>query len=404
VHTTILVVFGVVYLGMVLGRLPGLALDRTGVALLGAIALVAAGAVSPEAAWASIDVPTIALLFGMMVVSANLRVSGFYALVSRRIAELDVSTPKLFAIVIAVAGALSAVLTNDVVCLALAPLLCESAARRGLPPIRVLLALACASNVGSAATLIGNPQNILVGQALALDFVDYLALAAVPALIGLVIVWLVCVRAPDGPAVAATPVAPAAAEPFDAFGTARALVAVGLVVLAFLFTSWPREIVALAAAGVLLLSHRTKSRDMLVLVDGQLLVLFMSLFVVNHALQSSGLLEQGLAWFRGTGVDPSEPRTLFGASVVLSNVVSNVPATMLLLPTATHELGGAILALASTLSGNLIIVGSIANIIVVDSAAKRGIKIGWREHARIGVPVTLLTLGVAALWLWLRAT
>src|SRR4029079_8486280 len=133
--------------------------DRTGVALLGAIALIAIGAIAPQRAWDAIDVPTIALLFGMMVVSASLRTSGFYARVTERIAALDVSPPKLLAILIFVAGGLSAVLTNDIVCLAMAPLLVEFCQRRGLAPIPFLLALACASNVGSAATLIGNPQN-----------------------------------------------------------------------------------------------------------------------------------------------------------------------------------------------------------------------------------------------------
>ncbi|MBL8858461.1 MAG: anion transporter [Planctomycetes bacterium] len=399
-ETTVLVVFGLVYLGMLLGGLPGLALDRTGIALLGAIALVATGAVTPRAAWNAIDVPTIALLFGMMVISANLRVSGFYARISTGIAELDVSTPKLFAILILVAGALSAVLTNDVVCLALAPLLLESSTRRGVAPIPLLLALCCASNVGSAATLIGNPQNILVGQALGLDFARYTALAAVPVLIGLGIVWWVCVRSMRGaapPLAVSTPRATPLA--FDRAGAWKAGLVTVLVMAAFLFTDWPREITALAGAGLLLVSRRNRSREVLAQVDGQLLVLFMGLFVVNHALADSGLLERGLASLRDVGIDPSEPRTLFAGSAVLSNLVSNVPATMLLLPTATHPLAGPILALASTLAGNFILVGSIANIIVVDAAGRAGIEIGWREHARIGVPVTLLTLLVAALWM-----
>ncbi len=401
--TLILVVFTVVYLGMVLGGLPGLALDRTGIALLGAIVLVAAGAVEPNAAWNSIDVPTIALLFGMMVVSANLRISGFYGRVTEWIARLDVSTPQLFAILIGVAGVLSAALTNDVVCLAMAPLIAESSARRGIAPIPLLLALACASNAGSVATLIGNPQNMLVGQALDLDFRAYSALAVVPAVVALAITWFVCTRAARQSGGLRPATSHTANVPYDAGLAAYALVVTALVILTFLFTPWPREVVALAAAGLLLVSRRTKSRDLLAQVDGQLLVLFMSLFVVNHALQASGSLEHGLAWMRGVGIDPSQPRTLFGSSVVLSNLVSNVPSTMLLLPTATHPLAGPILAIASTLAGNLIIVGSIANIIVVDSAARNGIKIGWREHARIGVPVAVASLAAAAAWLALRA-
>jgi Na+/H+ antiporter NhaD/arsenite permease-like protein len=168
---------------------------------------------------------------------------------------------------------------------------------------------------------------------------------------------------------------------------------------AFLLTDWPRGVVALAGAGILLVSRRQRSRDILALVDGQLLVLFVGLFVVNHALQSAGLLARGLDFARGHGVDASQPATLFASVVVLSNLVSNVPATMLLLPAATHELAGPILALASTLAGNLIVVGSIANIIVVDQAAAHGVPIRWRDHARIGVPVTIVTLAIAAAWL-----
>jgi Na+/H+ antiporter NhaD/arsenite permease-like protein len=395
----ILSVFALVYLGMVLGGWPGLALDRTGVALLGAIALIAIGAISPQGAWDAIDVPTIALLFGMMVVSASLRTSGFYARITEHIVALDVSPPKLLAILIAVAGGLSAVLTNDIVCLAMAPLLVECCQRRGLAPIPFLIALACASNVGSAATLIGNPQNILIGQTLHLGFVRYLALAIGPAVLGLGAVWAVIAWSARSRWEASRAPVALSQVPYDVFATWKTIAVTAGVMLAFVFTPWPREIVALGAAGVLLISGRTRSRDLLAMVDGQLLVLFVGLFVVNHTLQSAGLLEHGLAFAREHGVDPSRPVTMFWSTAVLSNVVSNVPATMLLLPAATHPLSGPILALSSTLAGNLIVVGSIANIIVVDQAAAHGVPISWREHARIGVPVTLITLAIAAAWL-----
>lgn len=399
-----LVVFAVVYLGMILGGLPGLALDRTGIALLGAIALVAGGAVTTQAAWDAIDVPTIALLFGMMVVSSALHASGFHARVASRLAALDVRPPVLLLFLVFVAGLLSAVLTNDVVCLAMAPLLVDGCRRRGLAPIPFLIALACASNVGSVATLIGNPQNMLVGQRLGLDFARYLAWAGVPAFLGLLVVWGVVTWSVRGRwETAAGASATAAEPPFDALGTAKALVATAAVVVLFLATDWPREVVALGAAGVLLVSRRRRSRELLARVDGQLLVLFVGLFVVHRALGDSGLLERGFAAAREHGVDPARPSVLFASSVVLSNLVSNVPATMLLLPTAGSELSGTILAIASTLAGNLLVVGSIANIIVIDAAKDAGVPIGWRDHARVGVPVTLATLAVAAAWLALVA-
>jgi Na+/H+ antiporter NhaD/arsenite permease-like protein len=136
-------------------------------------------------------------------------------------------------------------------------------------------------------------------------------------------------------------------------------------------------------------------------VDWQLLVLFAGLFVVNHALEASGALAHVTSALAAAHVDLNRPAPLFAVTVILSNLVSNVPATMLLLPSATHPLAGPILALASTLAGNLLIVGSIANIIVVDQAGRLGVRIGWAEHARTGIPVTILTPALAAGWLWL---
>src|SRR3954469_25989711 len=176
---------------MVLGTLPRLRIDRTGVALLGAIAVVVLGLADTARAVSFVDVPTLTVLFGMMVLSAQLRLAGFYGAVARRIAAAELSGPALLAAVIAVAGGLSAVFTNDVVVLAMAPLLVEGFRARRVDPLPYLLALACAANVGSAATLIGNPQNILVGEVLRLSFAPYLAVAAVPAVAGLAVVWAV---------------------------------------------------------------------------------------------------------------------------------------------------------------------------------------------------------------------
>jgi Na+/H+ antiporter NhaD/arsenite permease-like protein len=392
-------VFALVYLGMFLGGLPGLALDRTGVALLGAIALVAAGKVAPAEAMAAIDVPTMGLLFGLMVLSAQFRLSGFYGWVTRKVALARVAPPRLLLLLILVAGGLSAVLANDIVCLAMAPVLAEACLKRRLDPLPFLLGLACASNVGSAATLIGNPQNMLVGQTLGLSFGGYLAEAAVPSLLGLLATWAVIAflyrgKWEHGGASAAVDV-----PPLDLWQTGKGLLVTVALVGAFLVAPWPREVVALAAAGVVLLSRRMASRRILGLVDGHLILLFVALFVVNHAFQATGLAAQGLARLDRAGVDLREPGWLFGTTVLLSNVVSNVPAVMLLLPAAKHEDAGVILALASTFAGNLLLVGSIANLIVAEQAARLGIRITWREHARVGIPVTFLTLGIAALWL-----
>ena len=393
-------VFGFVYLGMMLGGFRGLALDRTGVALLGAIALLASGRVTPDEAWRAVDVPTISLLFGLMVLSAQFRLGGFYAALTRKLTTRGTSPALFLGEVIAAAGLLSALLANDIVCLAMAPILVEVCAQRRLRPLPFLVGLACASNVGSAATLIGNPQNMLVGQVLGLSFNLYLLQAGPPAVLGLGATWALLCALQRGRWTESRPIPVVEAPPFNRWQTTKGLIVLGALVAAFLATSWPRDVVALAAAGVLLLSRRVASRTFLSLVDWQLLVLFIGLFVVNHGLEATGGLTSAIEAARGLGIDPASPGWLFAATAILSNLVSNVPATMLLLPTVSHPLSGPILCLASTLAGNLIIVGSIANIIVVDQAARCGLTIGWRDHFRLGAPVTLATLALAALWLW----
>lgn len=400
---TVFLIFGFVYLGMMLGKIPGLALDRTGVALLGAIALLVTGRVTPKEAVAAVDVPTIALLFGLMVVSAQFRLGGFYSAVTRRMAAAEVSPSILLAMVIGVSGLLSALLSNDIVCLAMAPVLAEGCVRRRLNPMPYLLGLACASNVGSAATLIGNPQNMLIGQTLHMSFGGYLLEAAVPSILGLAAVWLI-IRPKAAAGLPAGLIVPhIAPPPLDPWQAGKALAVLSVLVAAFLLADWPREILALAAAGILLMSRRMTSRAMLGLIDWHLLVLFIALFVVNDSLDESGTMAELLLGAREGGVDLTHPAWLFGTTAVLSNLVSNVPAVMLLLPTAVQPNAGVILALASTLAGNLIIVGSIANIIVVDQAAQQNIRITWRDHAVVGVPVTLVTLTIAAVWLAIRA-
>jgi Na+/H+ antiporter NhaD/arsenite permease-like protein len=394
----VVAIFGVVYAGMVLGGLPRLRLDRTGVALLGAIAIVGLGELSVEQAAQGIHLPTILLLFSFMVISAQMRLGGFYAAVTRRMVALPVGPGALLAATIAVTGALSAVFSNDIVCLAVAPVLARACLARRLDPVPFLLALACASNIGSAATLIGNPQNMLIGEVLKLDFGAYLRDALPPVLAGLVVLWLL-LRGSVRP-VPGEPAPSAEDEPaFDRWQTTKGLVVAGALMAVFLATDWPRDVAALVGAGVLLLSQRFHSSQMMGLVDWELLVLFMGLFVVNHALAHTGVTTQTIAWLQAQGVHLGEPGMLFGATLLLSNLVSNVPAVMLLLPVATFPDTGLVLALVSTLAGNLLIVGSIANIIVVDAARRQGIDIDWKRHARTGVPVTLATLMIAAGWL-----
>ena len=406
----IVAVFATVYLGMFLGGLPRLKLDRSGVALLGAIAVIALAGLPVEEAARAIDLPTIVLLFAFMVVSAQMRLGGFYGAVTRRVGTMPLSRNGLLAALIGVAGALSAVFSNDIVCLAMTPVVARLCLQRGIHPLPFLVGLACAANIGSAATLIGNPQNMLIGSVLQLPFAGYVRQALPPVLIGLVMLWGWLAFGPGADSGSPHPRplpeavnTPGVEEPaFDAWQTAKGLVVAGALMLIFLFTDWPRDVAALVGAGVLLLSRRLHSAHVMGLVDWPLLVLFMGLFVVNHAFESTGLAEQAVVWLGAQGVQLADPGTLLVASAVLSNLVSNVPAVMLLLPhlRGVGEQAGVMLALATTFAGNLLLVGSIANLIVADLARQQGIVMDWKRHAVTGIPVTLATLAVV--WAWMR--
>ena len=409
----IVAVFAVVYLGMFLGGLPRLKLDRSGVALLGAIAVIGLSGLPVEDAARSVDLPTIVLLFAFMVVSAQMRLGGFYGAVTRRVGAMPLSRNGLLAALIVVAGALSAVFSNDIICLAMTPVVARLCLQRGMNPLPFLIGLACAANIGSAATLIGNPQNMLIGSVLQLPFGGYVRQALPPVAIGLLLLWLWLAygpgartaAGPDGAAqipFAAVAEAPPEEPPFDRWQTAKGLVVAGALMLIFLFTDWPRDVAALVGAGLLLLSRRLHSSHVLGLIDWPLLLLFMGLFVVNHAFETTGLAAQAVAWLGTQGVHLADPGPLLVAGAVLSNLVSNVPAVMLLLPHlgGSGEQAGVMLALVTTFAGNLLLVGSIANLIVADLARQQGIVIDWKRHAITGIPVTLLTLGVV--WGWMR--
>lgn len=406
--TAVTAVFAVVYLGMFLGGLPRLKLDRSGVALLGAIAVIAATGMGLEEAARAVDLPTIVLLFAFMVVSAQMRLGGFYAEVARRVGALALPPGGLLAALIALAGALSAVFSNDVVCLAMTPVVLRIALQRGLPPVPLLVGLACAANIGSAATLIGNPQNMLIGSVMQMPFAAYLQAALPPVLASLALLWamlawrLRIAPASDTRAGAGHPCPPDAEPPFDRWQSAKGLAVAAALMAVFLLTPWPREVAALVGAGVLLLSRRLHSARVLGFVDWPLLLLFIGLFVVNHAFAATGLAGQAVAWLAAQGVALAEPGVLLVAGVALSNLVSNVPAVMLLLPHLQGFEAGLLLALVSTFAGNLLLVGSIANLIVADLAAREGIVIDWRSHAALGVPVTLGTLAVLGAWIAAR--
>lgn len=407
---TTLLIFALVYLALALGHLPGFRVDRTGAVVAGALAMIAMGRIGDQAAWTAIDYRTIGLLFGLMVVSGAFVVSGFYSWVAARIASMPVSPPMLLAILVATGGVLSALLTNDVVVVAMTPLLVAITLSRGLNPTPFLLGFCFACNTGSAATLIGSPQNMVAASALHLDFTGYLKAALVPALVSLPIVWAIVAflyrhrwtLAGQGPAIAGPEPSP---TPLDVVETVKAALVTLAVMLAFVLTDWPHDMVALGAAAVMLVNRTVASKDVLKAVDGNLLLLLMGLFVVNAAFAATGLPQKAITGLSGMGIDLTQAPVLYGVVSVLSNIVGNNPAVMLLAPFVAQapdaQALGAAFALGTGFSSNIIVFGSLAGIIVVEQAAARGVTITTGEFCRAGVPVALSCLAMGLVWILL---
>jgi Na+/H+ antiporter NhaD/arsenite permease-like protein len=407
ITATTVVVFGLVYAGMALGRWPGLAMDRTGVALFGAILLFALGALPAPQALESIDFPTLGILFALMVLSAQVAASGFFERCVRVVAASPMPPDRLLLATVLLSGGLAAVLTNDVVVWAMVPLLVAGLTRRDIDARPFVIATACAANAGSAATLIGNPQNIIIGQHAHLPFWGFVAVCGVPALAALGMVWGVTRHVwrrelTTGGSPAAGGAQGLDDEPLDRPAGIKALVALLAVVTIFTLPV-DRAPWSLGVAAVLLVSRRLSTRRMLSMVDWNVLLLFVSLFVVTGAFSATGLADRALEALRLAGIDILHSGSLAVLSLLGSNSIGNVPLVVMLLAAKIHFSDGSAYALAlfSTLSGNFLITGSIANIIAVERAAPLGVKIGFGDYARIGVPVTLASLAFAGAWLWL---
>ena len=396
----ILVVFALTYIGMAFGRVPGLKLDRTGIALLAVAVLLVSTAVDPAFVGAAVDPPTLLVLFGLMVVSAQLGQSGFYAECVARIVRSQLTPPRLLGLTILVAGGLSAVLVNDIVVFVMTPLLIAGLGRRGLDPRPFLLGLAAASNAGSAATIIGNPQNILIATVGDIGFWKFFFVCAPAAAGALLVTYVVIARLWHVELSAGIrPTEPEAVNS-DREQIIKGLAAVAILVFWF-SAGLPREVGALVVAALLLASRKVASRATLAEVDWHLLVLFACLFVVTGAVAASGAAGNIVAWLAGHGVLPDRLAVLAPLALVLSNTIGNVPAVVLLTTFWTDAGENVLIALGllSTLAGNLLIVGSIANLIVTERAAALGVRLTFRDFARAGVPITALTMVFAVAWL-----
>lgn len=390
---TTLVIVLATYAGVAVGRWPIVRMNRATIALVGAAALLATGSLGLEQAFAALDPHTLLLLFSMMVLNANLRLAGFFGWVTAATLRVAHTPRSLLALLLATSGVLSALFLNDTICLMLTPLVLEVARRLRRDPVPYLVALATSANLGSVATITGNPQNMLIGMSGGIGYLAFARALTPVAVLGLAVAWGVLVLVfPTEFAPGALPEAPPARRRiyrpllYKSIGST-------ILMLAMFLAGVPVAEAAFLAAAALLFTRRLKPDRVFADFDWQLLVFFSALFVVTGALDPSAWvvrLPEGLAG-------------LMALTAVLSNLVSNVPAVLLLRPLipALEDPQRAWLAVAaaSTLAGNLTLLGSVANLIVAESASRQGVHLSFGAYLKAGVPITLLTLLLA--WLLL---
>jgi len=394
-------IFAATYLVVALGGVPGIRIDRTGAAIVGAVLMVVAGGLTLDQAWTAIDHRTLLLLFGMMVLIASLRLARFFRTVARLVVTHVRHPAAMLVAVVFTSGLMSALFVNDTICLVFTPILIEIAQLRRHRPLPYLLALATASNIGSVATITGNPQNMLIGSLSGISYTEFSARLAPVAIVGLTLnaAILYVVFRKDLVPHGLEPMGRGPKPMHQAMMTKSLLVAAGVLVGFFL--GYDPSLVALAAAAVLLVTRRVNPEKLYGKVDWDLLVLFIGLFVVIAGVEQIGLVDRLFAWIQPWGIESTVGLAL--AATGLSNLISNVPAVMLfksVIPTwADPHNAWLTLAMASTLAGNLTLVGSIANLIVLQGARRHGITITFWDYTRIGLPVTLATLAFGILWL-----
>lgn len=394
-------IFLATYVAIAIGRMPGLRVDRAGAALIGAALMVGCGVLSLEDAYRAIDLDTITLLLGMMIVVANLRLSGFFRMVTGWAAGRARHPVLLLSVVVITTGVLSAFLVNDAICLVMAPIVITLTRAFDRNPVPYLIAVALASNVGSTATITGNPQNMIIGNLSGISYGPFTgALLPIAASGLLVTILLVLLLNPREYMTRQTlRSAPFPVHYHGWLATKAALASAAMIVLFFL--GQPVAKVAICAAALLLLTRRIEPRKVYAEIDGPLLLMFAGLFVVVRGLEHAVLTPDLLA--QASRLDLGNTTILTGVTAVLSNLVSNVPAVLVLKPFVEHlhdpQRAWLVVAMASTLAGNFTLLGSVANLIVAERAAKDGITIDFWAYFRVGAPLTIATLAVGVFFL-----
>jgi Na+/H+ antiporter NhaD/arsenite permease-like protein len=401
-RAAIIEVFAVTYVVIAVGRLPGFRLDRAGAALVGASLMLALGGLDIDEVSRAIDFDTVALLLGMMIVVANLRLSGFFRLITGWVVARAHHPLQLLAAVILTCGAFSAFLLNDAICLVMTPLVLDVALRLRRNPVPYLLAVAMAANIGSAATITGNPQNILIGSFSQVPYAAFAAQLAPVATAGLVLTMLLIALCYPSEFRGREPFGEIRPRPPHLHGPlAVKSILVVLLMMAAFFAGQPPAKVALIAGGFLLLTRIVRSERIYREIDWPLLLMFAGLFVVVAGFEKAILTPDRIAAISRFGLNRDAMLSLVTA--VLSNLVSNVPAVLVIKPfigeTGHPQHAWIVVAMASTLAGNLTVLGSVANLIVVQLARADGVTIGFWEYFRVGAPLTLLTILVGLWWL-----
>ncbi len=397
---TAAIIFLLTYLVLAIGRLPGFRVDRTGAAIIGATLMIASRSLTIAQAYAAIDYNTIILLFGMMIVVANMRVSGFFTLVSGWVVEHTHRPIVLLAAIVCVSGFFSAFFVNDTMCLVLTPLVLDIARRLRRNPVPYLLAVAMAANIGSVATITGNPQNMMIASFSGIGYRAFAAALAPVAAAGLavLIALLFLIYRREFRQETAMTIEHQTVTLDRALLWKSLLISAAMIVC--FFAGWPVAEVALAAGALLLITRRVGPEMIYREIDWPLLVMFMGLFVVVAGVERTALSADLLAAAARFRLDHTAVLSTWAAA--LSNIVSNVPAVLVFKPVVAHlpdpRHAWLVLAMSSTLAGNLTVLGSIANLIVVERA-RQEVDISFWEYAKVGIPVTLVTLAIGVVLL-----
>ena len=392
-------VFVVSYFVFALGKLPGMKIDRPGMAIIGAVLMVAFRIVPATEALRFIDFGTLVLLFSMMLVVGYLHLAGFFEWITEQIIT-RLKPHHLLPTVIFITGVLSAFFVNDIICLVMVPFALMATRRMGLKPLPYLLAVATSANIGSVATITGNPQNMLIGSFSGLTYRYFIWRLGPVALIGLLLDWLIIHQMFGNDHVPEEAGGIKAVTPHVSARELRKPAIVIALVLGGFLAGVPPAMMAAIGAALMLITRTRNPRLVYDEVDWGLLVFFVGLFLIVGGAENSGLTRY---LFEIADRFNLQNEGIFAVvTAVLSNLVSNVPAVMLLksLVPAFRDphTGWLVLAMASTLAGNLTITGSVANLIVVERA-RNEVHIGFWDYSRVGIPVTLATLAVG--WAWL---